>query len=125
MRGQEILTKLNTLGIHVTALTSADYLSVWPSERLTGDLRAMLRKHKPELLRLLRSFQDVPTFKVRASGGPFYYDSGPPGCHLVFRCPECDRKIYHGGVYRQKGKADGHRHSHCECWPRGYYIREV
>lgn len=77
----------------------------------------------------MNSTDDIPTFEVKAKGKFFY---GPDseghrgkGCYLVFNCPKCKSHIAHGGVYGKKGEADGHRVSHCDCWPKGYYIKEV
>ena len=47
------------------------------------------------------------------------------GCYLVFICPGCHLEICHTGTYRKPGDGDGHRERHCNCWLRGYYIREV
>lgn len=66
----------------------------------------------------------VPVFKVVADGD-FRYPGGKRGCHLVFQCPICRLVIHHGGVYGELGGGDGHRCSHCGCWPHGYFIREV
>jgi hypothetical protein len=71
-----------------------------------------------------------PIFAAVAESGPFLYPPGRDGkrisgCHLAFTCPTCGQKNYHGGVYQQKGAGDGHRSSHCRCWPDGYIIREV
>ena len=74
---------------------------------------------------------DIPTFEVKASGGPFVYPElsngarSPDGCILTFKCPKCNQKNSHGGVYKKKGEGDGHRVSHCSCWPNGYYLREI
>ena len=72
----------------------------------------------------------IPIFKVKAKGDFRYAVAGKDGkrlrgCHLVFKCPKCKNKNYHGGTYGKKGDGDGHRYSHCQCWPRGYYLREV
>lgn len=72
----------------------------------------------------------IPIFKVQ-SKGKFFGPAGPDGtrensCHLVFVCPKCKTKISHGGGKHDKiGDGDGHRVSHCPCWPNGYYIKEV
>ncbi len=75
------------------------------------------------------SFPDVPTFDVRPEGRFLYPrrsdGTRETGCHLVFRCPVCGQENNHGGLYGQPGAGDGHRVSHCPCWERGYYIREV
>lgn len=76
-------------------------------------------------LRPKSEFPAIPTFDVVAEG---WFSCGPGrkrGCHLVFRCPVCGQKISHGGWFKDLGAADGHRASHCNCWPKGYYIREV
>lgn len=67
---------------------------------------------------------DIPTLEVVARGR-FRTPSGALGCHLVFRCPQCGKENCHGGAYGQLGAGDGHRVSHCACWPKGYYLREV
>lgn len=73
----------------------------------------------------------IPTFDVKAQDGPFRYGQTkdgvhiPDGCHLVFTCPKCKKENLHGGEYKNKGAADGHRVSHCSCWPNGYYIKEI
>ena len=72
---------------------------------------------------------DIPTFKVKAEG-EFLYAPGTngkqiKGCHLVFECPLCENINVHGGTFGVKGDGDGHRVSHCGCWPDGYYIKEV
>ena len=73
----------------------------------------------------------LPIFDVTAVDGPFRYpkrsDGTRPkdGCQLLFKCPKCGRENNHGGVYKRKGEGDGHRVSHCNCWPNGYYIKEV
>lgn len=66
----------------------------------------------------------IPIMEVKAEGS-FLYPGGKRGCHLVFKCPKCRRKIHHGGTYGKKGDGDGHRCAHCGCWPRGYYLKEV
>lgn len=68
----------------------------------------------------------VPIFNVKPEGRfTGFGEDKAEGCQLVFWCPICRQKRHHGGYYGQKGKADGHRTSHCQCWPHGYYIREV
>jgi len=47
------------------------------------------------------------------------------GCYLIFICPSCRGEICHGGCYGKPGEGNGHRQPHCNCWRRGYYIREV
>ena len=75
--------------------------------------------------------ENVPTFQVKAKNGPFKYKitrdgrKYPDGCHLVFKCPVCGKENVHGGHYKNKGAADGHRVSHCGCWPDGYNLEEV
>ncbi len=49
----------------------------------------------------------IPIFEVMASGP-----------HFVFTCPRCHGLNVHGAK-------DGHRASHCKCWPRGYFIQEA
>lgn len=44
---------------------------------------------------------------------------------VSFKCPKCRKKNIHGGCNNSKGGGDGHRESHCRCWPQGYYIKEV
>lgn len=66
----------------------------------------------------------VPTFQA-VTEGKFYNWDGSVGTYLVFRCPKCKAKNYHGAWFKQPGKADGHRHSHCRCWPNGYFLRET
>ena len=39
------------------------------------------------------------------------------GGGLQFRCPTC-RKVNH------HGEGEGHRVSHCACWPNGHYLLE-
>lgn len=69
---------------------------------------------------------EIPTFHVKARGGPFKNAGADlDGCHLVFECPVCEAKNVHGGTLGRKGFNDGHRLSHCPCWPNGYYIKEV
>ena len=69
---------------------------------------------------------DIPTFEVKAEGKfKSRRDSKFYSCYLVFECPKCHEIIHHGGVYGKKGGGDGHRVSHCRCWEKGYYIKEV
>lgn len=76
------------------------------------------------------SIKDViPTFTVMARD-MFEYAPGADGtckqgCHLTFTCPICKGVNNHRGIYDEIGKGDGHRCSHCDCWPKGYYIKEV
>ena len=65
----------------------------------------------------------IPTFEVKAEG-KFKTRRGY-GCYLVFECPKCHEVIRHGGVYGEKGAGNGHRISHCGCWEKGYYIKEI
>lgn len=44
---------------------------------------------------------------------------------VSFKCPKCRKKNIHGGCNNSKGGGDGHRVSHCPCWPNGYAIKEV
>ena len=79
---------------------------------------------------LLGTAEDrIPIFAVTASGNfktfPKKGSENDRGCHLSFVCPKCGKKNMHGGTYGEPGTCDGHRASHCECWPLGYYIREV
>jgi hypothetical protein len=72
---------------------------------------------------------EIPVFEVRPEG-MFYYPrdkngNREQGCHLVFTCPTCGVENVHGGAYGNPGAGDGHRVSHCQCWPRGYYICEL
>jgi hypothetical protein len=69
------------------------------------------------------AFPDCPTFVVTAEGR-WKAEGHPDGCHLVFNCPVCGRKIAHGGYFENVGGGDGLRSSHCNCWEKGYYIRE-
>jgi hypothetical protein len=58
---------------------------------------------------------DIPTFvvkRVRATNT------------IQFVCPKCGRKNSHGGC-GSPGAGDGHRVSHCQCWPNGYYLKEA
>jgi hypothetical protein len=70
-------------------------------------------------------FPKIPTFEVKAEGYYKNREDSNPGCHLMFRCPVCGKENVHGGYYNEKGVADGHRASHCQCWPNGYNIKEV
>lgn len=70
------------------------------------------------------NFPEIPIFDVTAEGC-WKTDDSKFGCHLVFTCPVCGTGIAHGGYYGKIGAADGHRTSHCLCWKKGYYIREV
>jgi hypothetical protein len=70
------------------------------------------------------SFPDVPTFEVTPEDRIFHRGR-PDGCHLAFICPICGVKIIHGGYYEKPGSGDGHRVTHCGCWERGYYIKEI
>ena len=62
--------------------------------------------------------KEVPTFEVVSE------DVGQRRS-LVFVCPKCGKKNVHGGVHGVKGGGDGHRVSHCECWPNGYFLEEI
>ena len=43
------------------------------------------------------------------------------GCEVpVFMCPLCGRECRHG--WPEGKDLGGHRVSHCECWPQGYFI---
>jgi len=75
-------------------------------------------------LRPRTNYPDVPTFEVH-SEGRYQTFRGDWGTHLVFTCPCCGRENVHGGTYGKPGDGDGHRTSHCPCWPNGYVIREV
>jgi hypothetical protein len=48
------------------------------------------------------------------------------GNHLVFTCPFCSKKHYHG-AFGEFGEADGYRVSHClsKGGPPSYYLKEV
>lgn len=93
----------------------------------------MSRRQKSKYGDALIGYADdgLPIFKVVPEDGPFKYPArpdgtrAPDGCHLVFKCPKCKAINVHGGVYKQKGGGDGHRVEHCNCWPNGYYLREV
>ena len=82
-------------------------------------------------MRIALADDGLPIFTVKAELGPIRYPKrsdgtrSPNGCYLVFRCPKCGQENNHGGVFNELGAGDGHRVSHCECWPRGYYIKEV
>ncbi len=72
----------------------------------------------------------IPIMAVRAEGRfkyPVPSEDGTynEGCHLVFECPKCSAYISHGGTYGKVGAGDGHRCSHCDCWPKGYYLKEI
>lgn len=71
----------------------------------------------------------IPIVEVRAEGEPYrtYGDERGErsGIHLAFHCPKCGKTNLHGGRYREPGACDGHRLSHCDCWPRGYHLRET
>ena len=49
---------------------------------------------------------DIPTFYTTIKNG-----------QRSFECPKCGKKNLHGS-------GDGHRISHCPCWPRGYQIKD-
>jgi predicted RNA-binding Zn-ribbon protein involved in translation (DUF1610 family) len=49
---------------------------------------------------------DIPTFYTTIKNG-----------QRSFECPKCGKKNLHGS-------GDGHRISHCPCWPRGYEIKD-
>ncbi len=55
----------------------------------------------------------IPVFTVERTGGT-----------LWFVCPRCGARNVHGAVSDIPGAGDGHRASHCPCWPRGYYLVE-
>ncbi|MBK1617600.1 hypothetical protein CKO42_03855 [Lamprobacter modestohalophilus] len=44
----------------------------------------------------------------------FIVERGPDGC-ASFVCPQCGKTSRHG-------VGNGHRASHCSCWPDGYNI---
>jgi len=64
----------------------------------------------------IESPQEIPTFDVTRSRD---------GVCLSFTCPRCGWRNTHAAVGPKKGDGDGHRGSHCRCWPRGYELREV
>lgn len=66
----------------------------------------------------------IPTFKVKRDL-PFTYPDGTPGVYLIFTCPKCKAVNSHGGFRGKPGSADGHRSSHCRCWPSGYFLVEI
>lgn len=43
---------------------------------------------------------------------------------MQFVCPLCGKKNAHGCCGLVVGGGDGHRVSHCPCWPNGYYVKE-
>lgn len=45
-----------------------------------------------------------------------YADQNPHTGFLSFKCPVCGRMNRHG-------RGEGHRASHCGCWPDGYILR--
>lgn len=58
---------------------------------------------------------DLPTFvAVRVRGTNT----------MRFVCPKCRKKNTHGCCWSVVGGGDGHRVSHCPCWPNGYYVKE-
>jgi len=72
----------------------------------------------------------IPVFMVTAERVPnrrcrLYTTTGVEVCRLVFTCPQCGRSNSHGGTWGNIGDGDGHRVSHCDCWPKGYFLREV
>jgi hypothetical protein len=40
--------------------------------------------------------------------------------HVFFDCPKCGKRNIHSWPIGEDGR--GHRWSHCQCWPRGYWI---
>lgn len=52
----------------------------------------------------------IPTFKVRRLNE----------AQVGFDCPKCGRLNRHG--WPEGDDRSGHRVSHCDCWPKGYYI---
>jgi predicted RNA-binding Zn-ribbon protein involved in translation (DUF1610 family) len=59
--------------------------------------------------------EDVPVFSCGRSSRNRAY--------IVFVCPKCGARNCHGGGERL-GDGDGHRVSHCGCWPNGYDLKE-
>ena len=95
-------------------------------------LRNDIREQRVKNLLATVNFKDSggPTFQVRPSGflwRPKNPDGSKPtyGCHISFHCPMCGKMNAHGGDYRNKGGGDGHRNSHCSCWPSGYMLQEI
>jgi hypothetical protein len=71
---------------------------------------------------------------ARAGGRQFGMDGGEvifkakrsaDGVSLIFTCPSCGEENSHGAGGPKFGAGDGHRVSHCPCWPRGYILREA
>lgn len=59
--------------------------------------------------------QDIPTFLAERIRGTNT---------MRFVCPKCSKANTHGTCGKSVGGGDGHRVSHCECWPNGYYVKE-
>ena len=64
-------------------------------------------------------FPEIPTFEVATENWQHRLRDGTVdrGCQLTFTCPVCGKENYHGGSY-------GHRVSHCDCWSKGYNLKE-
>ena len=74
-------------------------------------------------LRYKSEFPPQPTFVVEPYGR--WKIRGEDAHGLAFVCPVCGKRNVHtGGRANKPGRADGHRWSHCRCWPDGYEIRE-
>ena len=94
-----------------------------------------IKKEDEELENIPNDEPDIhadgtPIFKVKARKSfsiAFAHlpDKKARGCYLSFICPRCGQRNNHGGIYMKKGAGDGHRSSHCRCWPKGYYIVEI
>lgn len=53
---------------------------------------------------LLFDAEGRPVFPCREARGQFH-----------FVCPQCGERNAHGAI-------TGHRASHCDCWPGGYWV---
>lgn len=58
----------------------------------------------------MSTHERIPTFKVRRLNAT----------QVGFDCPKCGRLNRHG--WPEGEDRSGHRASHCDCWPKGYYI---
>ena len=54
----------------------------------------------------------IPTFTAR----PHRVGRRFTSTTVEFQCPKCAKWNMHG-------YGDGHRVSHCSCWPNGYYLK--
>ncbi len=69
----------------------------------------MTNQIQPTMRKLLEinvkvNFPEIPTFTCIEREGS-----------LIFECPICKKENRHGSM-------EGHRVSHCGCWPKGYDI---